>query len=91
MTKNIGKFFKNDLKYWKILQTKGKFGLRPQKQYIMTYCYRNSMEGALIQYTGQKTVSSITPAIQKRSLRGNYREEKKTHGVKSNRCRFMQF
>ena len=45
----------------------------------------------LIQYTGQKTVSSITPAIQKKSLRGNYREEKKTHGVKSNRCRFMQF
>ena len=40
----------------------GKFGLRPGKQYIMSYCYRNSMEGALVQYNGQKTVSRNTPA-----------------------------
>ena len=61
LTKNIGKSFKIDQKYWKILQIIGKFGLRPEKQYIMTYCCRNSMEVAPIQYTGQKTVLRITP------------------------------
>ena len=62
-TKNIEKSFKIYQKYWKILQITGKFGLRHQKQYIMTYCCRNSMEGTLIQYNGQKTVSRTTPAI----------------------------
>jgi len=49
---NPSKLTKNNEKSFKI----------DQKQYIMTYCCRNSMEGTLIQYTGQKTVSRITPA-----------------------------
>ena len=46
----------------KLTKSIGKsLGLRPQKQYIMTYCCRNSTEGALLQYTGQKRVLRITP------------------------------
>ena len=68
LTKNIGKSFKIDQKYQKILQIIEKFGLRKQKQYIVTYCCRNRMEGDLIQYTGQKTVLHITPENCNRSL-----------------------
>ena len=56
--KMILNFAKIDWNYFQIIE---KLGLRPQNQYIMTCCCRNSMEGALIQNIGQKAVSRITP------------------------------